>query len=204
VTGAGNTLTDTFKTARSPAPAPGCLCRPLRTNHDVNALTNPRTNTCATCHRVQALMKEALYLTTELARMNKQIENDLNTQSDNLANWIDENSLAKWFIEHGTDSAAQKALEKIFSAVFKLLKVATGPAGLVADVTVQAFSASGRPSKRNAYLDTPPGLSAEYDKMKARLQQVYMELFVLQPPKLSAISTPDRCAQEACWRAARP
>lgn len=163
----------------------------------------PQNQTEKEAQYVQALMKEALYLTTELARIDKQIERDLKAQSDRLAEWIDQHSLAKWFVAQGTDLAAQKGLEKIFAAIFKLLKLATGPAGLAADVTVQVLSSSGRPSKRDAYLDTHPELASEYEKKKKRLQRIYSELFVLQPPRVSVIDPRDRCAQEACWRSAR-
>lgn len=67
----------------------------------------PRTQNAKEAAYVQALLKEALYLTTELAKMDKKIAIDLDSQSTSLAQWIDENSLAKWGIEKGTDTAAE-------------------------------------------------------------------------------------------------
>lgn len=152
---------------------------------------------------VQSLLKEALYLTTELAKIDKKIETDLNVQSTSLTKWIDENSLVNWGIEYGTDTASEKALEAIFGNIFKLLKLTTGPAGLLADITVQVFSSSGRPSKRDAYLDTRPQLASDYDTKKRRLERIRAELFWYQPPIAGRMAPPDRCVQEACWRAAK-
>ena len=152
---------------------------------------------------VQALMKEAVYLTSEPAAIDKKIEAELNGKSSELAKWMAENPVIQWGGEFLFDTAAGKALEKVFGAIFKLLKIGTG-AGLVADVVVDAFTARGRPDRKSAYMDDHPEIASKYLKMKKRLSRIYAELFWYHPPQASRIAPMDRCAREACFRSARP
>jgi hypothetical protein len=172
----------------------------------------PQTALFARKSRTEALLKEAYWLTDELAEMDKKIEHDLNEQKSSLEKWIEDHvestSVGKAAVEafeegadDKTDKAKEAALKQIFKGIFKLLGISASWAELPAKVASEVLSPE-RDSQMVGYFDQNPW-TAEYDKKKKRLEDIYKELLVPGPPKLMNLNK-NICDVDACWRSRVP
>jgi hypothetical protein len=71
--------------------------------------------------RQMALLKEAYYLTDQLAEMDKRIQAELDKQNGKLAEWIDAHPAVKWAENKPVDTARDTALRAIFDGIFRLI-----------------------------------------------------------------------------------
>lgn len=153
--------------------------------------------------RQVALLKEAYYLTDQLAEADKRIQTQLDGQNGKLAKWIEGHPLAKWVEDKVVDKVEDTALKGIFDGIFKLLGLSIRVGDAELTVVTGLFSAHNLDSpdaRREYYFDDHPQQMVDHERKKARLRAIYTELFWMSPPAPIDLNE-NRCAVEACWQA---
>lgn len=159
------------------------------------------------------LVAEAMVLTKDIAAAEKKREADLIAQYGKLAVWYDENiesdpvnsfvaDRAVTFVKDRigmttVEDLAEEGLKQALLAIIRLVGAKAGSA-LVSGVGISAgilLAGANNGGLKGGYSDTRAG--GELDMKKARLTQIYSELFFMDPPLTPVIGS-DACATQAC------
>jgi hypothetical protein len=153
--------------------------------------------------RVKKLVQEAYMLSTQIAAMDKQLQDKIDKYNGPLVTWFNgQDDLTKKGIEQGYDKAKEKSLEIAFKELLRFLrvplkvgtKVAEKSSGIVVGLLTPVSNNYGRARVD----DENAEFIAARDAKRERLRKIYDEIFLAAPPTINLHT--NICDRENCWK----